>query len=1163
MSYSLGGLVISDMEFTRAWGLSPGAANITGVGAHSLVVDGEYILTLGASSYYGVLTNFVDETQDGTRTRVSFVDRRVRLMSDTVFGLFNRVEVREDNPLTPGVDRQKRYVHILPDSDSSNDWTAQRKTYTDAPFTAHQIINLCLNALTVNYAWSPVYHGAQEAPVHEIDANTGKKLGNVLQEISDAQGLLFALEGQNTLRWARKGEGSVPGYDPNSTTDIATGEAVSTNDTQVTVVGDRNRYQIINQPLVLDWNTSYEPFVGEGQWMNAMSGILGLDPSDFSQAAELAAKMRTFTVRQLVAAWGEGYVDYGMWGEVCRMEIPVWSYLHDIVFKAYRVPADFQLAGVPLLSLDLIEGLLSGIDADLSGNMVENTEPPNGGLYPDTKAYIMVQGQPLGLVDPTKQRVLTQEELEREAVEFSPNNRFNLDVRNYTVIFEDPVFVSTDLVVFPNRDLDVSESLKAIAVPNANAHVSDADVRAALVFDADRYKGVFGSGERKGSHYVPGLAKHTLFNGTEIQYADDTSANEKAAQIAATLIAQESFYQSGGFTRNGAVGTVLTGAIDRVTVRLTFDQGITERVEYTKERSQSNFEAERDLERKHRARDLYPGQRKLKDESKELDLIAKVSKELKRSPLQPVYGSLAAVMEKPIGSPDCSVKKIFDDNTWLAGVPMFLGEDDHPSSTSEKFAGITISDGAQGLIPVATQGVVPCRVSGPFRTGDAVGIDPGADEDAYVGGQRYVGKIHGDDYSGGEVVLVPVRIAAHVKEESESPFRVVVRNNPDSGALELGVVSNSHLFNSEDRNTYEEDNSDWGLLDDDRETGWFGGIDVGTIGDKIWLKITLDPEDQAITAIDVEHGPAWDGYPDPININTADPDNPFQEYYYQIIAEITDPEQDPRPGLILNIPESSDRIQVTQLLFTNLMMTTAHTTADADYPALPLLVAMPWNGPGTADDGSADEIPPEDDLMTPWQLGKNEDDNHYEFEILNSSEQGEAKVLIYDGVVFGPNGDGIVPDGMGDGGYELTVEDEDEIWVGINWDRENATINNAWLDHGISTPDDEGDNTYVTIGSVFVDYSGDVPVVTPANAVCGDIFIDLPPGQDSDAEELVLVKDTDDGTVRWLETKDCPCEDGGGGGGRTPVGAQGAIDGGSPFSPGGGTFGGGGAGSNW
>ncbi len=372
-----------------------------------------------------------------------------------------------------------------------------------------------------------------------------------------------------------------------------------------------------------------------------------------------------------------------------------------------------------------------------------------------------------------------------------------------------------------------------------------------------------------------------------------------------------------------------------------------------------------------------------------------------------------------------------------------------------------------------------------------------------------------------------------VPEIPDTPFKVIAVTLPD-GTPGVGVISDSHLFNSEDRDTYEEENFDWGLLDDD-ETGVEGFIPASdlNLGDKIWLDIQLDPEDQAIVSIDIDWGPvggtSWEQFPDPIEINTDDPDNPFQEFFHQIIAEVTDPAVDPRPGFVVKKLQTvvqtdpGEEIQITQLLFANLMMTTATTTSDADEPGLPLLVAIPWTVlPGTALDGSADEIPSEADLMTPWQIGSQETPNDYNFEMFNASEPDFPKVLILDGVVIGPNDDPIDPAGMpSNDTYTFDVADGDEIWVGILWDAETDdnvsgdNIVSVWLDHGQATPDDDGLTQYITLGSVVVDDSGDVPIVSCRNEVCGDIVIQYPPHLDSPSNDLALVVDKVTTNVVW------------------------------------------------
>ena len=67
------------------------------------------------------------------------------------------------------------------------------------------------------------------------------------------------------------------------------------------------------------------------------------------------------------------------------------------------------------------------------------------------------------------------------------------------------------------------------------------------------------------------------------------------------------------------------------------------------------------------------------------------------------------------------------------------------------------------------------------------------------------------------------------------PFQVVQITSGDNPTI--GVISDSHVINSANKDAYEEDNSDWGLLSDDETDGAF---DLPDIGDKIRLQVTFD-----------------------------------------------------------------------------------------------------------------------------------------------------------------------------------------------------------------------------------------------------------------------------------------------------------------------------------
>jgi hypothetical protein len=268
------------------------------------------------------------------------------------------------------------------------------------------------------------------------------------------------------------------------------------------------------------------------------------------------------------------------------------------------------------------------------------------------------------------------------------------------------------------------------------------------------------------------------------------------------------------------------------------------------------------------------------------------------------------------------------------------------------------------------------------------------------------------------------------------PFQVVQISSGDDPTI--GVISDSHVINSADKDSYEEDNSDWGLLSDDESDGAF---DLPDIGDKIWLQFTFD-EARNLTSIDLKYGPVggddWDEYPDPIAINTDG--DPYQEFYHQIIAEATDPESDPREGFTATANDGT-KVKIVQILKTNLTLVPAITTEDADQPNLNIMVTIPSNAPATSDDGSADPITDGSDIKTPWEFGTPID------EIFPFKVQVRSDPDVPGAFNFGVVSDSLLlntPDytddtaieGLisGDEGWVMWNGADDIVWLEIEWD---------------------------------------------------------------------------------------------------------------------------------
>ena len=218
-------------------------------------------------------------------------------------------------------------------------------------------------------------------------------------------------------------------------------------------------------------------------------------------------------------------------------------------------------------------------------------------------------------------------------------------------------------------------------------------------------------------------------------------------------------------------------------------------------------------------------------------------------------------------------------------------------------------------------------------------------------------------------------------ETNQTPFQVFVDETS------LVINSDSHLINTEDKDSYEVSNSAWGL-----ETGI--SIDGLGVGDKIWLEIQFDSSGNLLTPF-VNSGPvgsggAWDQFPDPIQINIDA--TPYQETYFQIIAEITDPEKDLRPGFTVTQTDETI-LQITQVLDTNIALVGATTTADANEPGLPIMVAIPWNMLVTKTDGSGDTIADSSNIITPWDFGVTNPTPWHPFKVtIDSGDTSKVKV---------------------------------------------------------------------------------------------------------------------------------------------------------------------------
>lgn len=779
MSISVNGSVFKSLDLTRAWGVNP--ASGTGRAYGEFINPGtSVVMNIGGLTFSGVVANCMQVEDDGRAYQIDLVDNRIRLAWDTVYCAFNLVEIREDNPLTPGIDRQRRYKHILP-----SDWPLGLETISDAPLNAWQILAYLKSAPEVTFPWAFDYHPNLSAPVFDLDASQGKTLANVLQEICERCNLLCTLEGSSTIRFAIKGEDTAPDPSPTNSSNRSSGQAIGPP-TWIRIVGDRNLYQVTPLDLEPDWNRAYEAFWFQGFWMAEVKWALNLtDP------AEIAARSIEITLREYMTIRNDPrWADYRLWQDIGRMEMPVWAYVQQIVYKSYRIPLDFKLKGkIPLASLEIYDGLLCDLAWTDSGSLTADKTK----LYPDASAFCIAQGQDLDLSDPLIIQSLTPEKFDKARDLWSPLNRFRIDQKNKCFVFEKAVFVpgkgNSALFIKANTvndDTTNKYELERLVVPNAAATVAPASVRASICFAAERYAKWFGSGQRQSAEYVTGLSRHQVGLGndaSEITFANDNKTADMVAQdIADALLTRTEFIQSGGFRHHGTAGTALNGSVNRVTARLQFEDGgdgdgISEDIDFSKERNSKHFESERELERRQRSRDLFPGQREMKEQARKDRLLGKIAPTFKSNSS---LDSCSAIATSKSNASVC----LDSDTSYPAGMPVFAKPSaDHGDALvvdkTGGFVGCIIADKTpahQGIhVDVANSGPVDCRVKGPFSRGQNVGVNSG-DNFASATGSYPVGTVQ-QAYSGTSVVVVKVMIGSTPRAIFK-PFHLLVTTDP-------------------------------------------------------------------------------------------------------------------------------------------------------------------------------------------------------------------------------------------------------------------------------------------------------------------------------------------------------------------------------------------------
>ncbi len=819
---SVGGGIIRKYEFTQAWGVNPSSARgdvVIADAASFTLEEGDYVVYQFdvLATFYGVVSEVVGVEAEGSGTIVSFtvLDNRVRLQWQVVTGAWNMLDQRPSTTLArpdagstntgsdsggptgtddvefggaapnlPGASGvgalsvpsepnlgRRRYAHLLPENAAAGIWT-----YTDAPLSAQEILNSAFRGAWGAFTFSRSYAASMGSVYPQgIDASSGVKLGNLVAQITSATGLDVRISGKNTLHWERKGSG-LPLVVPTTNTEPRRiGTSLTANDTAVMVTGDANIVQVLNVELEPDWASAWEAFIDEAAWIREVVEVFSLATDTKADRAEAAARAREVTVAQYVAATEDAsFIDWRPLGKVSRMMVPAWHYIRELVFRSYRIPADYEWGGIPLESLRVAQNLLSGTEITGTGaSAKQRYRRDNLSWYPSSRVEVIAKGQPLDLIDGRSIELFMARRVKNLREEWTTQNAFEVDEENRSIRFSTPLFIDGDpeadeaLYSYVNQGqaggADVTESVEEdsdyldVVVPNPNVVILPAEVRMSVAWELGRYRSKHGQGARHGVLSVPGLALHLLdvagdagftnaaleavadnpaflpdqtgISLKELTFASGDVAAEAAERAAETITELDEVQVYGSYTLKGSSGTTLSPVIDRVSLVVDGD-GVNETVELTKARASSALFAERTLNRLQRSEELFNGQDALRREVEGLKIEARLAREALAAKRSKTHETVDDVKRVPIGSEiQATMPYIVDTSDfeegfeWNIGDVVWLNLEGRPAPDGSRFGGVIVSEpgvsgagagsgGGSGVLNCATDGVVPVRCAG-------------------------------------------------------------------------------------------------------------------------------------------------------------------------------------------------------------------------------------------------------------------------------------------------------------------------------------------------------------------------------------------------------------------------------------------------------------------
>lgn len=776
-------LTMQSLTASFAWGSEGGEASLTyDYNGVPVEVGMQMVINAAGHVFYGVCTDSAPFFgSGGQKWEVKFRDNLYNLGKDQAYCAFNKLDDHIVNNR-----RVKRYVHYLPDLDSDVTLVPAAwqkvggqsnidfliggeifstvpagiyfggliKAYTNAPLTAAQIIILVLNSIWTNDTWTTNFHPDQFTyPVFDVDSTGGGKITALFQSISDQQGLVFAQVGAAfNLMWVRKGQldsryaeqialTPAPEINPATglpqllTDDRVLGQSLSSNPTQVRILGDRNTYMVLNVPLVPGWSPGWEQYYQKDVFLVAcynngstsrievvggqsfpagtkfttiggpiatVNGVTnpvgtGADPEGIV-AYQLALEFsESVTVAQFATLMGEALfegqpnlADYLKYADKSRLDMPAVLYIDQILFRAFQFPDGFTITNqygveIPLDSLEVLDKQIARITYDpITGEM--EADPT---VAADGNGLALVQGYQVAKdlfakINPSRFDLTRW----NSAQDIWATQDYVVDDNGEpggkTILFTEPIIKSASLV----------KIIGSYGVLNANPVKSDgvtpgfdtANVQIGLCFSGERYSWLStpNPGGRLETVQIGGLNRELIgvygeSGFVEVLYSDGLSADQKAQQYVFPIQLQQYVYDKGGYRHallpNGKGGwnpqIQLNPFIDRIQVVIGPDTPAQEIIDLTSELPKQFFTPERDNDRNVKLLTLLPGQQQLR-QAFEISQLTVKALEQSKDALQTFTDAFSMIASEQVPLVAVSVQGGSSINAPV-GTPLFGG----------------------------------------------------------------------------------------------------------------------------------------------------------------------------------------------------------------------------------------------------------------------------------------------------------------------------------------------------------------------------------------------------------------------------------------------------------------------------------------------------------